>query len=222
MSFSNALGIVCCHHNIIWQSQDISRASTLRILGTSCHDPHACLEGIFFHHMYSTYCTYYHCLLQSTVLYVHTSAHAKGILFMPKASSSILRSESVQIKPLQRLPTVCTYHKSYCTTPKGGHHIRPTLLPRHMLHLILINFPDNLAYLCFFQFKSAFEQIWIRNLDWVFALNLCLHATELHCQTEVYVIIFRSHLTHKTSGADHQNLKNQFAHLLHIYNPWDL
>ena len=141
---------------------------------------------------------------------------------MPKASSFILRAESVQIKPLQRLPTVCTYHKSYCTTPKGGHHIRPTLLPRHMLHLILINFADNLAHLCFFQFKSAFEQIWIRNLDWVVALNLCLHATELHCQTEVYVIIFRSHLTHKTSGADHQNLKNQFAHLLHIYNPWDL
>ena len=82
----------------------------------------------------------------------------KGILFMPKASFSILRSESVQIKPLQWLPAVCTCHMSYCITPKGGQHIRPTLLPRHMLHLILINFADNFVYLCFFRLKSAFEQ----------------------------------------------------------------
>ena len=45
-------GIVRCHHKIIWQSQDMSRTSTLRILGASYHDPHACLLR--------TYCTYYH------------------------------------------------------------------------------------------------------------------------------------------------------------------
>ena len=193
MSFSNACGIVSCHHKVIWQSQDMSRASTSRILGTSCHDPHACLEGIFFHHMYSTYCIFYHCLLQSTVLYVHTSAHAKGILFVPKASSSILRSESVQIKPLQRLPTVC----AISLTPRSKPHIGPTLVPQPVLHLILVNFADNLVHLCFLPFKSVFEKIWVGNLDWWYALNLCLRATKIHCQTEVYGIIFSNHTTHK-------------------------
>ena len=177
---------------------------------------HASRVSSFIICMYSTYCTYYHCLLQSTVLYVHTSAHAKGILFMPKASSSILRSESVQIKPLQRLPTVCTYHKSYCTTPKGGHHIRPTLLPRHMLHLILINFADNLAYLCFFQFKSAFEQIWVRNLDWVVCPQSLSSRDRAPLLDRSLCHYFQESSNPQTSGADHQNLKNQFVHLLHI------
>ena len=109
----------------------------------------------------------------------------KGILFMPKASFSILRSESVQIKPLQWLPAVCTCHMSYCITPKGGQHIRPTLLPRHMLHLILINFADNFVYLCFFRLKSAFEQIWVKISIGECALNLCLHASELQYWTGV-------------------------------------
>ena len=83
------------------------------------------------------------------VPYVHTGRR------MPKVSSFMLRAESVRIKPLQRLPTVCTIR----LTPKGEHHIRPTLLPRPVLHLILVNFADNLVCLCVFQFKSAFEQI---------------------------------------------------------------
>ena len=110
----------------------------------------ACLKGIFFHHMSLVY------LLPlpsqqppNTVLYVHTGRR------MPKVSSFMLRAESVRIKPLQRLPTVCTIS----LTPKGEHHIRPTLLPRPVLHLILVNFADNLVCLCFFQFKSAFKQI---------------------------------------------------------------
>ena len=171
MSFSNAFGIVSCHHKGIWQSQDMSRTSTLRILGASCHDPHACLEGIFFHHMYLLYLLPLpseqppkYCTVR-TYLFCHlpTLPTLPDGRRMPKVSSFVLRAESVRIKPLQRLPTVCTIS----LTPKGEHHIRPTLLPRPVLHLILVNLTDNLVCLCFFQFKSAFEQIWVRSLDWV-------------------------------------------------------
>ena len=58
MSFSDPFGIVCNHHETNWQSQDTSRTSNFKILGASRHDPHVCLEGIFSHHMYRTYCTY--------------------------------------------------------------------------------------------------------------------------------------------------------------------
>ena len=154
MSFSNASGIVCA---VITTQFDKVKTHLEHQPWEFWEHPamthmHASRVSSFIICMYSTYCTYYHCLLQSTVLYVHTSAHAKGILFMPKVSSFMLRTESVRIKPLQTLPTVCTIS----LTPKGEHHIRSTLLPRPVLHLILVNFADNLVRLCFFPFKSAF------------------------------------------------------------------
>ena len=158
----------------------------------------ACLKGIFFHHMSLVY------LLPlpsqqppNTVLYVHTGQR------MPKVSSFMLRAESVRIKPLQRLPTVCTIS----LTPKGEHHIRPTLLPRPVLHLILVNFADNLVCLCFFQFKSAFEQIWVRSLDWVVCPQSLSSRDRTLLSDKVYVIIFRGRLTQNPLALTIRTLK---------------
>ena len=183
----------------------------------------ACLKGIFFHHMYLLYLLPLpsqqppkYCTVR-TYLVCHLPTLPDGRR-MPKVSSFMLRAESVQIKPLQRLPTVCTIS----LTPKGEHHIRPTLLPRPVLHLILVNFADNLVYLCFFQFKSAFEQIWVRNLDWVVCPQSLFSRDRTQLLDRSLCHYFQESSNPQTSGADHQNLENKFAHLLHVCNLWDL